>query len=294
MLIRAIGVLPRRWIKAVARLQWRHPLAKSAFDALANRIRHRDGRIQQGVGRGLRFNAGGSLAGFMLGTSAPGLQAAFQLFAQPKMTALDVGANVGFCSILLARLVGAHGNVVSFEPMASNARMIGRNAKANAYAHISVHELALGKVDGHVAFAVSENPNWGKLASLGAPAKMSGEQSVRVVRLDSLIRERTVPPPDLIKIDVEGGETDVLEGAAETLRSARPILLIDLHGTNAAVARILEEQGYDARVLGGGRTTLTEARWDVEVVAVPRERADLARKLEQMANWSANGRNAES
>lgn len=292
VLIRAIGVLPRRWIKAAARLQWRHPLAKSAFDHLANRIRNRDGLIQQGLGRGLRFNAGGSLAGFMLGTSAPGLQAAFALFARPRMSVFDVGANVGFCSVLLARLVGAEGAVVSFEPLANNARMIHRNAKANAYDHITVHELALGKVDGHASFALSENPNWGKLASIGAPAKMIGEESVRVARLDSLLRERTVPPPDLIKIDVEGGEVDVLEGAEETLRSARPILLIDLHGTNAAVARLLEEQDYEARVLGGGRTRLTDARWDVEVVAVPRERTELVARIEQMANWSPDGPNA--
>jgi FkbM family methyltransferase len=267
-------------------LQWRHPLAKRAFDAVSDRIRHRDGVIQQGTGKGLRFNSGNSVAGFMLGTTEPGLQTAFGLFVRPKMIVFDIGANVGFYSVISARLVGPDGGVAAFEPLPDNVRMISHNAALNSFRQISVQELALGRESGHATFVVSADPNWGMLASVGAPGRVVGERKVRIARLDSLIREGTVPRPDLIKIDVEGAETDVLEGAAETLATARPVLFVDLHNTNGPIERILDQHGYDARVLGGGAMRISDARWDAEVIAIPRERSDLRANLERMATWS--------
>ena len=109
LFIRGVGLFPRAWIKTASSLQWRHPHAKRAFDAVARRMQNRDDEIQQGLGKGLRFNAGRSAAGFVLGTTEVGLQTAFGLFVQPKMTVFDVGANVGIYSIISARLVGEWG-----------------------------------------------------------------------------------------------------------------------------------------------------------------------------------------
>jgi FkbM family methyltransferase len=226
------------------------------------------------------------VAGFMLGTTEPGLQTAFGLFVRPKMTVFDIGANVGFYSVISARLVGPDGGVVAFEPLPDNVRMISHNAALNSFRQISVQELALGKESGHATFVVSADPNWGMLASVGAPGRVVGERKVRIARLDSLIREGTVARPDLMKIDVEGAETDVLEGAAETLATARPVLFIDLHGTNGPIERILDQHGYEARVLGGGAKRISDANWDAEVIAIPKERSDLRANLERMATWS--------
>jgi FkbM family methyltransferase len=286
LIIRGIGLLPRTWIKTASSLQWRHPLAKSAFDAVSDRFRHRDGVIRQGAGKGLHFNTGASVAGFMLGTTEPGLQTAFELFVRPKMTVFDIGANVGFYSTISARIVGPEGLVVAFEPLPSNVRMVFHNAALNLFRHISVQEVALGREDGRATFIISSEPGWGRLASTGVPAGVIGKHDVRIARLDSLIRQGTVPRPDLMKIDVEGAESDVLEGAEETLKTARPILFIDLHKTNEPIARILEQHDYEARVLGGGRSTLTEAKGNAEVIAVPRERTDLFEHLDRMARWS--------
>src|SRR5437868_1650180 len=100
LLVRAVGLLPLPWIKAVSRLQWRHPLAKRAFDVASAAIRKSEGVIQRGVGKGLRFHAGTSTAGMILGTLEPELQAAFETFLRPGMTLYDVGANVGFFSVI--------------------------------------------------------------------------------------------------------------------------------------------------------------------------------------------------
>ena len=74
----------------------------------------------------------------------------------------------------------------------------------NAMTNASIQMIALGNEDGEARFVVSENPSWGKLGSAGAPNAIIGEQTARIRRLNSLIRARTVPSPDLIKIDVEG------------------------------------------------------------------------------------------
>jgi FkbM family methyltransferase len=286
LLLTGVGFLPRRWIKAVSSLRWRHPLVARAFEGVADRMRDRDGTIQQGLGKGLRFNTGNSVAGFMLGTSEPGLQDAFSLFLQPGMTVYDVGANVGFYSVISSRIVGPSGRVVAFEPLDENVRSIRHNADLNGFDRLQVQGLALGKIDGHAQFSLSSNSNWGMLASVGTPDAAAGSRTVRVARLDSLIKEGGLVPPGLMKIDVEGAEADVLEGAEQTLRTARPILFIDLHGTNGAIAESLAAQRYEFRMLGGGNVKLPDAPWWAEVIAIPSERTDLADKLEQMAHWS--------
>lgn len=104
---------------------------------------------------------------------------------------------------------------------------------------------------------------------------MSGEVPVRVRALDVVIAEAELPLPDVIKMDVEGAETRVLKGAAQTLATRRPVMLIELHGTNEPVSRLLEEQNYKTHVLGSSAQIL-DVHWNSHVVAVPSERTDLS------------------
>ena len=68
-LVDLVGQLPRPWLKAIAQLQWCHPLFKLGFAWAADQFRSQDGIIQQGIGKGLRFNTGNSNAGYLLGTT---------------------------------------------------------------------------------------------------------------------------------------------------------------------------------------------------------------------------------
>lgn len=264
------------------------------LDWLLNTVyRGRDSVIQRGAGTGLRFNPGNAALAFVFGTHEPEVQRTFQLLAMPGMTFYDVGANVGFHSVIVARLVGSAGRVISFEPLRDNLRWLEHNSKLNGFSHIAARCEALGNIDGETQFMLSEQPTWGRLASVGSPpARSAGETAVRIRRLDSLLREGEVAPPDLIKIDVEGSEVDVLKGGADTLRRYRPILIIDLHGTNAPVAAILEEQRYQAIVLGSAGA-IPELPWNACVIAVPAEREDLAPLLRELAGSSANPTRSE-
>ncbi len=284
MMARLMGTLPRGWIKAVARLQWKHPLLKRAFDLAAGMLRGGDGVIPQGEGKGLRFNPGGSNAGYVLGTSEPGLQRALSRFVKPGMTVLDLGASVGFHATIAARLVGPSGRVVCFEPLSENAKMVRHNAALNGFSHVEVEEAAVGARDGEARFLLSDTPNWGKVAQDGEARSATGERVVPQRSVDSVVAQRGLPPPGLIKIDVEGAEVDALAGAVKTLKSARPVLLIELHGTNARVASALTELDYETRVLGGGDSTLEQAHWNAHVLAFPKERTDLRAQLADVGN----------
>jgi FkbM family methyltransferase len=272
LLQRAFALIPARLIKRAAALQWKHPLLRSAVQAVANRVRGRDARIAHGVGRGLWFNPGRSNAGYALGTSEPLLQRAFSLLLRPGMTVLDVGANVGFQSVLAAHLVGAQGRVVGFEPLPENAARAAHNARLNRFDHLQVMEAAVADADGEATFQISDEPNWGRLQ--GTPPQARGTLAVRVRSIDSVAAELGLHP-SAIKIDVEGGELKVLEGARRTLEADRPVLFVDCHGTNQEVAGFLEGASYRLVVLGAGGVPLREARWDAQVVALPEERADL-------------------
>lgn len=271
-LINLVGRLPRPWLKAIARLQWHNPLFKLGFEWAADRFRDRDSVIQQGIGKGLRFNVGNSNAGYQLGTTEPAMQFALKELLQPNMTFYDIGANVGFFSIIAAQL--SRGVVVCFEPLAENIHYIKHNAGLNHLDKLLIRSEALGGEDSDAIFHVSAVSTWGKLATVGSPPQAIRDITVPLRRLDTIIHQSHLPQPELIKIDVEGAEVDVLVGARETLLTARPILLIELHWTNEAVARKLAELGYQGHVLGS-TASLTESPWDAQVLAVPNERSDL-------------------
>lgn len=279
ILVKLVGRLPRPWLKAVGRLQWRNPLFKWVFTLAASKFRNQDGVIQQGIGKGLRFNTGNSNAGYLLGTTEPAMQTAIKELLQPGMTFYDIGANVGFFSVIAAQL--SKGVVVCFEPLAENVEHIKHNAALNHLSNIVIQSEALGCEDGDAIFNVSAVNSWGKLATVGSPAQKVQEITVPLGRLDTIIRESNLPQPGLIKIDVEGAEVDVLVGATETLMSSRPILLIELHHTNEAVAQKLEELRYQGYVLGSA-ASMTQSPWNAQVLALPTERTDLEDVVEKL------------
>ena len=124
-------------------------------------------------------------------------------------------------------------------------------------------------------FLVSEEPTWCKLLQGDERVyKQTCEITVPIARLDTIISSDNLSKPDVIKIDVEGAEKDVLDGAAHILRSARPVLLIELHRTNRDIEESLSKLVYRALTLDG-LDSISDARWDAYVIAVPHERDDL-------------------
>jgi FkbM family methyltransferase len=161
------------------------------------------------------------------------------------MVCYDVGANVGFYTLLLSRLVGPHGSVVAFEPLPSNVLALRRHIELNHCTNVVVKAIALSNHDGEARFAESPSNSMGRLSEDGALV-------VSCQRLDTIV-SGGCPPPDVLKIDVEGEEAKVLEGAQEILQTARPIVFLATHGPSQHVASIalLKGNGYHIEGLAG-------------------------------------------
>jgi len=287
VLIRLAGKLPSSWLLRATQVRFRYPWTVPFLEwCLERTFRNRDAVIRRGAGEGLRFNCGHGPISFVLGTHELDTQRAFELLVRPGMTFYDVGANVGFYCVIVGRLVGSAGRIIAFEPLDDNALWIEHNARLNGFANVEARREALGDKDGEASFLVSASSGWGKLAGVGAPpSRMVDDVTVRLRRLDSLVSESVILPPHLIKIDIEGTEVDFLRGGGNTLRRCRPILVVDLHGTNAPVAALLEELGYISIVLGS-QQGVADSPWDACMIARPAEREDLAPALRELAALS--------
>lgn len=276
-----IRKVPASWLRFASENQHRVPQLRPVFAWGASLVKQQDAVIMHGVGEGLRFNAGRSHSAFILGTHEKPIQGLLAAALKPGTVYYDIGANVGFFAVLAGRLVGKNGKIVCFEPMPDNASQIERNAKMNGFENIAVRREALSDSNTTATFLTSHEPTWGKLASVGKqPGRPAGETTVEVVRLDDLIEKEELPAPQIIKMDIEGAEVGALEGARRTLEKNRPLIAMELHGTNDGVLDVLTSLDYEARAVGF-TTPIREIKHEVYIIAAPRERADLIALMEK-------------
>jgi len=183
-----------------------------------------------------------------LGLYEPEKHALMRRILKPGMTFIDAGANKGDFSLAAACLVGEQGRVVAIEPEPRNCEWIRRSVSINHYKNITVSELALSNVDGRALLHLGRKSGWHSLKA-GLADRQEGRIAVRTARLDSLLLSLGLNRIDVLKIDVEGGELELLLGAEETLSQSRNLmLLIDLHphlGVDvAALETFLSGKGF--------------------------------------------------
>lgn len=164
----------------------------------------------------------------------------------------DVGANVGFYSLLGARLVGDSGRVIAFEPMPRNLAFLHRHVRLNRAENVTILPLACADVLATELFLAGENCALGRLAPdhrvAGSSAARAGDLLVATISLDAAA-EKLGLMPDVIKIDVEGAELRVLQGAAHILQHARPSLLLSVHSDELREACLAHLGGLDYRAV---------------------------------------------
>ncbi len=184
--------------------------------------------IRGGQGAGLKIVPLKGDREITLGTYELPVQQALSENVGPGGVVYDVGANIGYFTMLAARRVGQAGQVYAFEPVARNAAAIERAALLNGFDRVTVFEKAVGASTGPSELLLARHIGGAMLASVGAPPDRSGSVEVEVVALDNFIDERRLRPPSLIKIDVEGAELEVLRGMTDTLRTQAPLLIVEL------------------------------------------------------------------
>jgi FkbM family methyltransferase len=207
-------------------------------------------QIKNGVGAGLWLRVNPRTGQQILGGSAePKVQQVLAEHLRPGMVFYDLGANIGFFTLIAARLVGREGRVFSFEADPELAARLRRNVERNNFAWVTVEEKAIWSTSGPLQFHRAD-PTASPDRGLGFVTTTPVLQAILVegVTLDSCIR--TLPAPDLIKCDVEGAEVEVMRGARELLHCKRPKILCEFHSEQIRASLIseLSSSDYDCQL----------------------------------------------
>ena len=204
--------------------------------------------------------AAGGLAGFTLlldmqlekdywlGTYEPELESALRDLVEPGMVAYDVGANIGYVTLLLARAVGERGRVFAFEALPDNVERLRANIGFNGMeARVTVVAGAVGSGSAPVRFLVHESGGMGKAeGSAGRAGQYAASITVPGISLDEFVYGQGNLPPQIVKMDIEGGEVLALPGMRRLLAEARSRMVMELHGPESARAawEALTAAGY--------------------------------------------------
>ncbi|GAB4536734.1 MAG: FkbM family methyltransferase [Pleurocapsa sp.] len=189
---------------------------------------NRDVTMSLGVGAGLKFNSGQAHPDLALGRYELALQQTFGEYLKPGDIFYDIGANVGFFTIIGAKLVGEAGTVYAFEPLPNNAANIRHNIQLNGFNTVTVIEKAVSEKTAPGKLLVTENVGGNTLSGADSPPDVTGAIAVELIAIDDLISQGQIKPPNLIKVDVEGAELDALKGMEQTLRQYRPIVIYEI------------------------------------------------------------------
>ncbi len=213
---------------------------------------------------------------FWLGTYEPEMQSALGELIKPGMTAYDVGANIGYVTLILAKLTGAHGKVYAFEALPDNVERLRRNVELNGFNdRVSIFPGAVAAGEGEVRFLVHSSGGMGKAAgSAGRNEQYLREITVPGISLDEFVYTQGNPPPQAVKMDIEGGEVMALPGMQRVLAEARPLMLMELHGPESARAAwdALTAAGYQLCRMKPGYPrvpSLDALDWKAYLVALP-------------------------
>ncbi len=210
---------------------------------------------------------------YWLGTHEVAVQQALARETKPGMTVYDVGAHLGFFALGLARLVGRAGRVVAFDPLPENIRVLRANLALNPNLTSNVQgvQAAVANVSGQLRLYGGSDPSRARLAP--PPASSEDGQEVASLTLDEFVFHLGEPAPQLVKLDVEGAEGMVLQGARRVLREIKPGWILEVHGAEAAQAVWEELRHADYKLLSLNRAREFQAPEEFtssHLLAVPR------------------------
>ncbi len=216
---------------------------------------------------------------YWLGTYEVDLQSSIQSLLSPGTVAYDVGANIGYISLLLARRLGSAGRVFAFEALPSNVERLKKNLAVSGLAdRVQVIHGAVVDEARPVQFFVGPSGGMGKAEGSAGRQEYAYQETIQVpgLSLDHFVYQQKHLPPQVVKMDIEGGEVLALPGMRRVLAEARPLLMLELHGPEAAEAawQTLRQAKYRICRMQTGFPevfSLAELDWKAYLVAIPEE-----------------------
>lgn len=162
------------------------------------------------------------------GTYEPYVTAQIKRLLKAGDTFLDIGANIGYFSMLSASIVGQTGQVLAFEPNPNNCNLLRQSATANGFNNIQLHQNAVAEKEMTILFTAGGADSNGRLINPDEPiAQDKGLPSVQAVALDKVLAN--VDKIDLVKMDIEGAEGRALMGMISLIERHLPPIVFEFN-----------------------------------------------------------------
>jgi FkbM family methyltransferase len=162
------------------------------------------------------------------------------------MRIVDIGANLGYYALQEAKAVGPEGLVYAIEPVPHNYFILKHNVALNNLGNIQCFNLAIGDIDGSLELFLGKASNWG--SAIKTPLTSNRKITVPSQRLDTFLKDKG--KVDLVRMDVEGYETKIVESMTETLKQKNLMLFMEIHSIFLkrepckALLQMLESYGF--------------------------------------------------
>lgn len=237
------------FIRFISRIIFGRLLPRLAYPVIRGPLQGARFILGAGAGEG-----GGASVYFAM--VEPEQTSAFVNTLKNGMIFFDIGANVGYYTILGARLVGSQGKVFAFEPLIQNLYHLYRHTLLNKTNNVTIVSAACSDTLSLAIFSAGENSATGHL---GEENDTDNKFPVLTISIDEVVQRLHVFP-SVIKIDVEGAELSVLKGAKGTLRKEKPKIFLSTHSDvlRKTCLEYLREYGYAYEVLSQDKLNPSE------------------------------------
>ncbi len=204
--------------------------------------------VKSGPLKGLKWLIKSGNSSYFLGNYEPVITEKFEQYINSGDIVYDIGAHVGYYSLIASKKVGNDGYIYAFEPLPRNLSFLYRHCSFNDVKNIKVMEAAVSFQEGIRRFAESKDDTaMGHLSN-------EGEIEVKSIVIDKLIEKKEIKPANVMKIDVEGMEYWVLKGAENLIKTHKPTIFLATHGTEnyQRCQELLKELGYELTEISNG------------------------------------------
>jgi FkbM family methyltransferase len=165
---------------------------------------------------------------------------AIEKMIKPGWICADVGAHIGFITLVISKMVGSDGKIFAFEAVPDNAKLLQKNIELNNLSkRVVVENLAV--TDGNLKFVHISHSRTSFESKISENVPESSSKTIRASSLDSYFLDNKL---DFIKMDIEGGEVLAIKGMKRLLAIAQPILLLEIHENGRPAIDDLISAGY--------------------------------------------------
>jgi len=179
-------------------------------------------------------------------------------YVKPNDIVIEAGANIGSETLLISRLADK-GHVYAFEPNPYTFERLKINASINELKNVSAYDYALGEQDTHIQFNIYPKD----FCNSGMSSKYMETSNTRKIdvvqkKLDTFVKENNIARVDFIKMDIQGAEMDMINGASDTIAKYKPIIFTEAcepYNDTKVLYEILRKNKYTIYLIGGKNVT---------------------------------------